>query len=93
MTSGGFTLLTERRAHQIVGVLSCRDRVLIFGTPAEDLLPRGDDLEAILMGAVDYSEKPLAHVDCCGSSVSSEMMDRVTAKLGRKLYEAPMGFK
>jgi len=44
-------------------VLSCRDRVLIFGTPAEDVLPRGDDLEAILMGAVDYLEKLLAPVD------------------------------
>jgi BarA-like signal transduction histidine kinase len=36
---------------------------LIFGTPAEDLLPRGDDLEAILIGAVDCLEKPLAPVD------------------------------
>jgi hypothetical protein len=36
---------------------------LIFGTPAEDLLPRGDDLEAILMGVGDYLEKPLAPVD------------------------------
>ena len=43
-------------------MLSCWDRVLIFGTPAEDLLPRGDDLEAILMGAVDYLAKPLAPI-------------------------------
>jgi hypothetical protein len=36
---------------------------LIFGAPAEDLLPREDDLEAILMSAVDCLEKPLAPVD------------------------------
>jgi hypothetical protein len=63
MTSGGFTLLTERYAHSNAGVLSCWDLVLFLGTPAENLLPRGDDLEAILMGAVDCLEKPLAPVD------------------------------
>ena len=52
--------MTERKAHWIAGVLSCRDRVLIFGTPAEDPLPRGDDLEVIQMGAVDCLEKPHA---------------------------------
>ena len=36
---------------------------MIFGTPAENLLPRGDDLEAILVGAVDCLEKPLTPVD------------------------------
>ena len=28
----GLTLLTERQADQIAGVLSCYDRILVFGT-------------------------------------------------------------
>jgi hypothetical protein len=36
---------------------------LILGRPAEDLLPEGNDLEAIPMGAVDCLEKALALVE------------------------------
>lgn len=39
----GLTLLTERHADQIAGVLSCYDRILVFGTLPRILFRRGDD--------------------------------------------------
>jgi phosphoglucomutase len=62
-------------------------------TPAAGLLPTNHYLSV----AIDYlyrergSWSPNAAVG--KTVVSSAMIDRVTAKLGRKLYEVPVGFK
>jgi phosphoglucomutase len=62
-------------------------------TPSEGLIPPNHYLAA----AVDYLFKNRAHwtrTAAIGKTVvSSAMIDRVTTRLNRKLYEVPVGFK
>ena len=62
-------------------------------TPSEGLIPPNHYLAV----AVDYLFKNRAHwmrTAAIGKTVvSSAMIDRVTARLNRKLYEVPVGFK
>jgi len=62
-------------------------------TPSEGLIPPNHYLAV----AVDYLFKNRAHwtrTAAIGKTVvSSAMIDRVTARLSRKLYEVPVGFK
>ena len=62
-------------------------------TPSEGLVPPNHYLAA----AVDYLFQNRPHWNRAAAVgktvVSSAMIDRVTARLGRKLYEVPVGFK
>ena len=62
-------------------------------TPSEGLVPPNHYLAV----AVDYLFQSRARWDRAAAVgktvVSSAMIDRVTARLGRKLYEVPVGFK
>src|SRR2546421_5720450 len=62
-------------------------------TPSEGLMPSNHYLAV----AIDYLFKNRVrwnHAAAVGKTVvSSAMIDRVTARLGRRLYEAPVGFK
>jgi phosphoglucomutase len=55
-------------------------------------LPQG--WQRLLMSRSDFAFAGLSKTAAVGKTlVSSQMIDRVTAKLGRKLYEVPVGFK
>lgn len=57
------------------------------------LLPPNHYLSVVIFYL--FQHRPKWHKDAAvgKTAVSSQMIDRVTAKLGRKLYEVPVGFK
>ena len=62
-------------------------------TKGEGLLPPNHDLCAAIFYLFQNRPKWSKSVAVGKTLVSSQMIDRVTAKLGRKLFEVPVGFK
>jgi phosphoglucomutase len=62
-------------------------------TRSAGLLPPNHYLSAAIFYLFQYRPKWLGTAAVGKTVVSSQMIDRVTAKLGRKLYEVPVGFK
>ena len=62
-------------------------------TKSEGLLPPNHYLSVCI--SYLFQNRPLWHKEAAVGKtiVSSQMIDRVTAQLGRKLYEVPVGFK
>jgi len=62
-------------------------------TKSKGLLPPNHYLSAAIFYL--FQHRPEWHMEAAVGKtvVSSQMIDRVTAKLGRKLYEVPVGFK
>ena len=92
-------------SYAMANLLGCKDRFDIafacdtdhdrhgIVTPSAGLLPSNHYLSA----AIDYlfCNRPLWSRDAAVGKtvVSSQMIDRVAARLGRRLYEVPVGFK
>ena len=57
------------------------------------LLPPNDYLSVAIFYLFQHGPKWSKDAAVGKTAVSSQMIDRVTAKLGRKLYEVPVGFK
>jgi phosphoglucomutase len=62
-------------------------------TRSAGLLPPNHYLSVAIFYLFQHRPKWRAEAAVGKTVVSSQMIDRVTAKLGRKLYEAPVGFK
>jgi phosphoglucomutase len=62
-------------------------------TKGEGLLPPNHDICAAIFYLFQNRPKWSKSAAVGKTLVSSQMIDRVTAKLGRKLYEVPVGFK
>jgi phosphoglucomutase len=62
-------------------------------TPVEGLLPPNHDLCVAISYLFQNRPRWLAAAAVGKTIVSSPMIDRITAKLGRKLFEVPVGFK
>jgi phosphoglucomutase len=62
-------------------------------TKSAGLLPPNHDLCAAIFYLFQNRPEWRKQVAVGKTVVSSQMIDRVTAKLGRRLYEAPVGFK
>jgi phosphoglucomutase len=62
-------------------------------TKSEGLLPPNHYLSVAILYLFQYRPKWRMEAAIGKTVVSSQMIDRVTAKLGRKLYEVPVGFK
>ncbi len=62
-------------------------------TKSAGLLPPNHDLCAAILYLFQNRPKWRKKAAVGKTVVSSQMIDRVTAKLGRKLYEVPVGFK
>ncbi len=62
-------------------------------TRGAGLLPPNHYLSAAIFYLFQHRPKWPMEAAVGKTMVSSQMMDRVTAKLGRKLYEVPVGFK
>src|SRR5664280_364832 len=62
-------------------------------TKGEGLLPPNHDLCAAIFYLFQNRSKWSKSAAVGKTLVSSQMIDRVTAKLGRKLFEVPVGFK
>ncbi len=62
-------------------------------TKSVGLLPPNDYLSVAIFYLFQYRPKWRQEAAVGKTVVSSQMIDRVTAKLGRKLYEVPVGFK
>ncbi len=62
-------------------------------TRSEGLLPADHYLSVAIHYLFQYRPKWSIDAAVAKTVVSSQMIDRVAAKLGRKLYEAPVGFK
>jgi phosphoglucomutase len=62
-------------------------------TKSEGLLPPNHYLSAAIFYLFRHRPKWSKEAAVGKTVVSSQMIDRVTAKLGRKLYEVPVGFK
>ncbi|HZQ45974.1 MAG TPA: alpha-D-glucose phosphate-specific phosphoglucomutase, partial [Verrucomicrobiae bacterium] len=62
-------------------------------TKSAGLLPPNHDLSAAIFYLFQNRPKWSESAAVGKTVVSSQMIDRVTAKLGRKLYEVPVGFK
>jgi phosphoglucomutase len=62
-------------------------------TKSEGLLPPNHDLCAAIFYLFQHRPKWSKSAAVGKTIVSSQMIDRITAKLGRKLFEVPVGFK
>ncbi|MGP0088821.1 MAG: phosphoglucomutase (alpha-D-glucose-1,6-bisphosphate-dependent) [Xanthobacteraceae bacterium] len=62
-------------------------------TKSVGLLPPNHYLSAAILYLFEHRTKWSKDAAVGKTIVSSQMIDRVTAKLGRKLYEVPVGFK
>jgi phosphoglucomutase len=62
-------------------------------TKSEGLLPPNHYLSVAIFYLVQHRPQWRQDAAIGKTVVSSQMIDRVTAKLGRKLYEVPVGFK
>jgi phosphoglucomutase len=62
-------------------------------TGSAGLLPPNHYLSVVVYYLFQHRPKWLTNASVGKTVVSSQMIDRVTAKLGRKLYEVPVGFK
>ena len=62
-------------------------------TPSAGLLPPNHYLAVAIFYLFQHRPKWGTETAVGKTVVSSQMIDRVTAKLGRKLYEVPVGFK
>jgi phosphoglucomutase len=62
-------------------------------TPGEGLLPPNHDLCVAISYLFQNRPRWPAAAAVGKTIVSSQMIDRITAKLGRKLFEVPVGFK
>jgi len=62
-------------------------------TKSEGLLPPNHDLCAAIFYLFQNRTKWCQSAAVGKTIVSSQMIDRITAKLGRKLFEVPVGFK
>jgi phosphoglucomutase len=62
-------------------------------TKSKGLLPPNHYLSVAIFYLFQHRPKWRKEVAVGKTVVSSQMIDRVTAKLGRKLYEVPVGFK
>ncbi len=62
-------------------------------TKREGLLPPNHYLSVAILYLFQHRQKWGKKAAIGKTVVSSQMIDRVTAKLGRKLYEVPVGFK
>jgi phosphoglucomutase len=62
-------------------------------TPSAGLLPPNHYLSVAVFYLFQHRPKWHKEAAIGKTVVSSQMIDRVTAKLGRKLYEVPVGFK
>jgi phosphoglucomutase len=62
-------------------------------TKSEGLLPPNHYLSVVIYYLFQHRPKWRREAAIGKTVVSSQMIDRVTAKLGRKLYEVPVGFK
>jgi phosphoglucomutase len=62
-------------------------------TKSEGLLPPNHYLSVVIFHLFQHRPKWRKEAAVGKTVVSSQMIDRVTAKLGRKLYEVPVGFK
>ena len=62
-------------------------------TKSEGLLPPNHYLSVAIFHLFQHRPKWRREAAVGKTVVSSQMIDRVTAKLGRKLYEVPVGFK
>ncbi len=62
-------------------------------TPSAGLLPPNHYLSVAIFYLFQHRPKWSKDAAVGKTVVSSQMIDRVTAKLGRKLYEVPVGFK
>jgi phosphoglucomutase len=62
-------------------------------TKGEGLLPPNHYLSVAIFHLFQHRPKWRKEAAIGKTVVSSQMIDRVTAKLGRKLYEVPVGFK
>jgi phosphoglucomutase len=62
-------------------------------TKSEGLLPPNHYLSVAIFHLFQHRPKWRKEAAIGKTVVSSQMIDRVTAKLGRKLYEVPVGFK
>ncbi|MBL8497056.1 alpha-D-glucose phosphate-specific phosphoglucomutase [Nitrosomonas sp. JL21] len=62
-------------------------------TPEVGLLPPNHYLVAAIFYLFNYRPQWSVNAAIGKTVVSSQMIDRVTEKLGRKLYEVPVGFK
>jgi phosphoglucomutase len=62
-------------------------------TKGEGLLPPNHYLSVVIFYLFQHRPKWRKEAAVGKTLVSSQMIDRVTAKLGRKLYEVPVGFK
>jgi phosphoglucomutase len=62
-------------------------------TKSKGLLPPNHYLSAAIFHLFQHRPKWRKEAAVGKTVVSSQMIDRVTAKLGRKLYEVPVGFK
>ncbi|HVB33975.1 MAG TPA: phosphoglucomutase (alpha-D-glucose-1,6-bisphosphate-dependent) [Patescibacteria group bacterium] len=62
-------------------------------TKSEGLLPPNHYLSVAIFYLFQHRPKWRKEAGVGKTVVSSQMIDRVTAKLGRKLYEVPVGFK
>ena len=62
-------------------------------TKSEGLLPPNHYLSVAIFYLFQHRPKWRKEAAIGKTVVSSQMIDRVTAKLGRKLYEVPVGFK
>jgi phosphoglucomutase len=60
---------------------------------SEGLLPPNHDLCAAIFYLFQNRPKMVQSAAVGKTIVSSQMIDRITAKLGRKLFEVPVGFK
>jgi phosphoglucomutase len=62
-------------------------------TKSQGLLPPNHYLSVAIFYLFQHRQKWRKESSVGKTVVSSQMIDRVTAKLGRKLYEVPVGFK
>jgi len=62
-------------------------------TRSTGLLPPNHYLSVVVSYLFNHRPKWNEHAAVGKTVVTSQMLDRVTAKLGRKLYEVPVGFK
>ena len=62
-------------------------------TKSEGLLPPNHDLCAAIFYLFQNRPRWSKSAAVGKTIVSSQMIDRITAKLGRKLFEVPVGFK
>jgi len=62
-------------------------------TKSDGLLPPNHDLYAAIFYLFQNRPKWSSSAAVGKTIVSSQMIDRITAKLGRKLFEVPVGFK